>query len=91
MNQTALEKGRARVAELRRTGQLERLDPLEKAARNPKSMRLAINAMCWDCVGGNADPSPRQRIRDCEIPKCPLWPLRPHQSVKGRSDACLDT
>lgn len=71
---------RARAAELREAGEkIERLDPIEKAARNPKSLRLAINAKCWDCVGGPADPAPRRRIGECAQTRCSLHPVRPYQ------------
>lgn len=55
--------------------------PLEKASKNPKSMRCAINAMCWDCVGRDADPAPRWRIGNCTSKSCPLYPLRPYQKL----------
>ena len=58
-------------------------DPIERAKRNPKSLRLAINANCWDCQGRDADPAPRWRIGNCEIPHCPLYPVRPYQSRYG--------
>lgn len=58
----------------------ERLSPAEKAARNPKSLRLAINAKCFDCVGADADPGPRGRVRDCHIATCSLHPVRPWQT-----------
>lgn len=54
-------------------------DPIGKARRNPRSMRLAINGKCWDCIGGGADPNPRKMIRECSVTKCTLWPLRPYQ------------
>ena len=74
-----LEKARlARLAKAE-SGDLERLDPMEKARRNPKSRKLAIVAKCWDCCGGNADPGVRKRIGDCRSVKCPLHPLRPYQ------------
>jgi hypothetical protein len=60
---------------------VERLDPIEKARRNPKSRALAIVAKCWDCVGADADPGTRDRIRTCTSrATCPLWPLRPYQT-----------
>lgn len=63
---------------------VERRDPIERAERNPRSLRLAITAKCWSCVCGDADPNPRGRIRDCACSKtCPLWPHRPYQ----RADA----
>jgi hypothetical protein len=53
---------------------VERLDPIEKAKRNPKSKVLAIKAFCWDCVGGS-----REEVKLCPCTKCPLWIHRPWQ------------
>lgn len=77
MNQTPLEKAQAVQAARRAMGILpERLDPLEKAAANPKSKALAIKAKCYDCVGRDADPGWRDRVRGCQIMICPLWNVR---------------
>ena len=82
---TALEKAHEARRAAKEAGQtVVRLDPIEKAKRKPKSLRLAINAKCWDCVGGASDPGPRGRIRDCTVTKCPLHPNRPYQ--KGAED-----
>ncbi|MFZ5653175.1 MAG: hypothetical protein ACOY42_02060 [Pseudomonadota bacterium] len=67
------------------------LDPVQRAQRNPGSLRLAINGKCWDCVGGSCDTAPRQRIRDCRIIECTLHPVRPYQDVKGRSGPEIDS
>lgn len=37
------------------------------------SMRQHINAKCYECMGYFADGP-----RDCEIPKCPLYPFHPY-------------
>jgi hypothetical protein len=79
----ALRRAAARQAELRATGELEHLDPLERARRNPRSLSLAVKARCWDCVGAGADPNPRGEIRDCRATACPLHPARPYQSTGG--------
>jgi hypothetical protein len=82
-----LRLARAASAAKRAAGiQPERLDPIERARRNPTSLRLAINAKCWDCQGGDADPNPRQRIRDCEILSCPLHAVRPGRGGRGGED-----
>lgn len=52
-----------------------RLDPIEKAKANPKSLRAAVNGKCWDCCCGQ-----RKEIRECHITACPLWNVRPYQS-----------
>lgn len=81
-----LDKARAAMRARRAAGEeIVRLDPIEKAKRNPKSLRLAITAKCWDCVGGMADPNPRARIRDCGVSRCSLYPVRPYQNNPGRS------
>ena len=53
----------------------ERLDPLEKAKRNPKSKVLAIRAYCYDCCGGV-----KTEVTLCPSTNCPLWLHRPWQS-----------
>ena len=55
------------------------LNPIEKARRNPQSLRLAINGQCYGCVGAGHDPNPINAIRECEIKDCTLWPVRPYQ------------
>lgn len=79
----ALRRASERQRELRAAGKLVRLDPIEKARRDPKSKSKAIVAKCWDCNGGDADPNPRQRIRDCPCEDCPLYPVRPWQGLSG--------
>jgi hypothetical protein len=71
----ALEKARqAREAMKAQGVEIERLNPIEKAVKNPKSLRLAINAKCWDCSCGQ-----RAEIAGCECKNCPLWTVRPYQ------------
>ena len=48
--------------------------PLEKLKTNPKSLRYAINAKCYDCVCYS-----KTEITKCEITTCPLWLVRPYQ------------
>ena len=50
---TGLAKAHAERAARRARGEPEpeRLDPIERARRNPTSLRLAITAKCWDCSG----------------------------------------
>jgi len=55
------------------------LSPTEKLKINPSSLRLAINAMCYDCQGKNHDPGVIGRIRYCEISNCPLFNVRPYR------------
>lgn len=84
-----LEAARVKAAEMKAAGiEPERLDPLERARRKPGSLRLAINAKCYDCGGRDADPGWRERIRTCVIPSCSLYPVRPYQAgVAGDAGA----
>ena len=59
-------------------------NPIEKALQNPKSLRAAINAECFDCQGQDSDPAPKWRIGNCEISDCPLYTLRPYQDNLSR-------
>jgi len=76
-----LEAGAKRRAERRANGEKTVvLSPIEKARKNPTSLRAAINGKCWDCVGAGNDPNPRRDIRECTITDCTLWPVRPYQT-----------
>lgn len=80
----ALEKAREAMAAKRAAGEpIERLDPVEKARRNPRSLRLAVSAMCVRCMGGGDGHVPRREIRECTAPSCPLWAVRPYQAKDG--------
>lgn len=83
-NQDKTAKARAALKAKREAGSVEILDPIEKAMRNPKSLRLAIRAKCWECVGKDDDPNPRKEVAGCTAPQCPLWPLRPWQDGSPR-------
>ena len=60
---------------------VRRRSPSEKAAERPRSLRLAVTAKCWDCVGAGADPNPRRAIRECPCAKCALYRVRPYQQA----------
>ena len=74
----ALAKKRIEILALARAKQrsLKNPDqtPDEKARNNPKSLRLAINAKCYDCCCGQ-----RREVTLCEFEDCSLWALRPWQ------------
>ncbi len=59
-------------------GEIEvvRLNPIEKAKQNPTSLRFAINAMCYECLGKTGVT---QEIRDRTAKDCPLYPVRPYK------------
>ena len=56
-----------------------RKNPIERAKENPESLRKAITAKCYECVGMEGDPGFRETIRTCTGYKCPLYPVRPYQ------------
>jgi hypothetical protein len=56
---------------------------LYKKART-EGLVKAVKRICFDCVGGDADPGPRLRVRDCSCGDCPLHPIRPWKAVKNR-------
>jgi len=69
-----LKKAQEIMRRKRESGELEILTPIEKAKRNPKSLRLAINAKCWECSNES-----RVEVKRCHITGCPLWAVRPWQ------------
>ena len=56
-------------------------NPLEKLQENPKSLRLAINAKCWDCSNFQ-----REEILHCPVKTCGLWYVRPYQKKGEEKD-----
>jgi len=76
-----------RSEKLKRTQELDRVSTEApsclktfKAAFSGKSLRAGINAMCLQCTCFD-----RLYIRDCPSSNCGLWPYRPFQKMKGRS------
>ena len=70
----ALQEYREKVA----SGEIEvvRLNPIERSNANPTSLRLAINAMCFEYLGNGS----AQEIRDCTAKDCPLYKVRPYKT-----------
>ena len=86
-NLTPLQKAHAALAERREAGLVApRLDPIAKAKANPKSLRLAVTAKCFECMGGGEDTGTRKLIRACTSSNCPLHPLRPYQAKDKEND-----
>ena len=54
-----------------------RLNPMQKLEKNPTSLRLAVNAQCWSCMGGTKESV--EDIRNCTSPKCPLYAVRTYK------------
>jgi len=53
------------------------LDPFEKAKLNPNSLRMAINAYCYDCCCEQ-----KTEVRLCPAGGCSFHHLRPWQPTK---------
>lgn len=57
-------------------------NPAERFAAAPKPTRKqAVDAMCWQCMGGTEDHAEgvREEIRHCTATRCPLYTLRPYR------------
>lgn len=80
----AIEAARKAREERKAAGLKTTMTPIEKLSRKPDSLRMAINAKCFDCEGQDADPGWRWRIGNCQITDCPLWNVRPYQRTAGR-------
>jgi len=78
---TGIEQAQQALKAKREAGEIEYLNPTEKAIRNPESLKAAINAMCYECVGRDEGDSPRKTIAECSGWSCPLWSHRPHQHL----------
>jgi len=69
--------------------------PLDRLERHPNSRKAAIDAFCWQCMGG-ANHGTRRMIRECTAPRCALFRFRPFQHVKttitahSQSDLAVD-
>lgn len=78
-NRLALAREKQR--ELRESGQLKKpvFNPAARFAEKP-TLRRAVGAKCYECVGSGYDSTWRNDIRHCQIDSCPLWQYRPYQS-----------
>ncbi len=85
-NETAIQKAHRVMAEKRANGEeIIRLTPIEKAKARPGSLRLAINAKCWEC-----SCEQRIEITKCHLKDCPLWPVRPYQKEEVEEETTGD-
>lgn len=49
-------------------------NPIEKWQDNKTSLRMSINAKCFDCSNRQTE-----EIKHCTVTSCPLWLVRPYQ------------
>lgn len=74
------ENAKAALQRYHESGQkAERKNPLEKLDLNRTSLRLAVNARCYQCMGENHDPGVNKRIADCNSEHCALYHVRPYK------------
>lgn len=81
--QKSIDNMRERIA----LGLPARKNPIERLADSPDSLRRAITAKCYECVGMDGDPGFRDTIRTCTSPKCPLYNVRPYQKASKNEDS----
>ncbi len=77
MTLTAIEQARITIQNRIETGLPAYRNPIEKHNENPASLRCAINAKCYECVGAGQDANYRDSIRTCTSYSCPLYTVRP--------------
>lgn len=65
-----------------------RASPVVRAILQPRPSSM-VRSNCWTCVGGDADPGGRARVRDCTVWRCAFWKTRPWRDVTAKS-GCLD-
>ena len=63
----------AKIRGLQKEGYTQK-NPMEKHLANPKSLRLAVNARCWDCSAEQ-----KLEVKLCPCTNCPLYSVRPYQ------------
>jgi hypothetical protein len=62
------------------------ITPTQRAKLNPKSLRLAVNAQCYDCIYDKSDAGTwRQQVEACPSINCPLYCQRPRATSKGEA------
>lgn len=83
MSKTGIELAQAKLQELREHGQRPIIvNPIDKARQNPLSLRKAVTAKCYECMGFE-----KMAVRDCTSPGCPLFNVRPWQNYRISASA----
>lgn len=79
---TPIQKAHEAMRIRREAGEvIKKLNPMEKSQKKPTSLRLAVNAKCWDCCVGQ-----KKEVKICPSKDCPLWAVRPYQNAKVEED-----
>jgi hypothetical protein len=69
------------------------LTPDQRAEKQPKSLKLAIAAFCYQCQGAD-DEHPnltKARVRDCKVVTCRLWRHRGWRNISTKGLGNLDS
>lgn len=57
---------------------------IKRSQKDPNSRAKAINAFCFNCMGGTINEMPesgwKKEIRFCTDENCPLYSFRPYQT-----------
>jgi hypothetical protein len=54
------------------------ITPIQRSRLQPNSLRLAINAQCYECIYDKSDVGTwRQQVAACPSANCPLYCQRP--------------
>jgi hypothetical protein len=65
---------------------VKNITPTQRSKLNPKSLRLAINAQCYDCIYDKSDVGTwRQQVAACPSANCPLYCQRPKATSQGET------
>lgn len=84
----ALAEARKAIQKRKALGLAAFKNPIEKSKENPDSLRKAITAKCYECVGMEGDSNYRESIRSCKSYSCPLHVLRPYQRKEVIHEIC---
>ncbi|WP_340676588.1 hypothetical protein [Paraglaciecola sp.] len=62
------------------------INPIQRARLKPSSLRLAINAQCYECIYDKSDIGTwRQQVEACPSVDCPLFCQRPKATSQGET------
>jgi CMP-N-acetylneuraminic acid synthetase len=65
---------------------VKNITPIQRARLHPKSLRLAVNAQCYDCIYDKSDAGTwRQQVEACPSINCPLYCQRPKATSQGET------
>jgi hypothetical protein len=65
---------------------VKNITPIQRSRLQPNSLRLAINAQCYECIYDKSDVGTwRQQVEACPSINCPLYCQRPKAISKGEA------